>query len=124
VVSQGDSILGIVPDGKKRAEKIYNLVNSYAKDPMKGLKRKELSKVPLRIWCKPAAEGDEEGALPCDDGEEYALCDDEEFSNMEKVVQEHLARRGPGPTPQSDEPLTHRRHYHDLHLSRPRREEL
>ena len=35
----------------------------YAADPKKGLSRQELRQVPLRLWAKPAAEGDDEGPL-------------------------------------------------------------
>jgi len=96
LVSEGDAILRKVPDRKKRVKNIYEIISRYAKDPAKGLTLKELSSVPLRLWCKPAAEGDMEGALPCDNGQEYFFCDDDEFKKMEDVVQAHLARSQAG----------------------------
>lgn len=103
-VSNGDAILRTIPGRQKRVQKIYNLLTSHAADPSKGLSPDELRKVPLRLWCKPAAEGDSEGPLPCDRGEEYFFCSDEEFKKMEAYVQGSLARlaasrAGGGPAP-------------------------
>jgi len=91
-VSRGDAILRRSKRRKERVRKIFDQLTSYAKDAAKGLSKEELARVPLRLWCKPAAEGDEDGPLPCDRGEEYFLCDDEEFKKMESLVQERLAR--------------------------------
>jgi len=92
-VTRGDAILAGGRHRKERVKKLFDLLTSYAKDPSKGLTRKELRSVPLRVWCKPAAEGDEEGPLPCDRGEEYFFCDDKEFQKMENYIQERLVRR-------------------------------
>eukprot|EP00927_Polykrikos_kofoidii_P006880 TRINITY_DN1279_c0_g1_i4.p1 TRINITY_DN1279_c0_g1~~TRINITY_DN1279_c0_g1_i4.p1 ORF type:complete len:632 (+),score=82.66 TRINITY_DN1279_c0_g1_i4:80-1975(+) len=91
VVTQGEAILRFAKDKNERIKKMYKLILEYASDPKRGLSVKELNKVPLRIWCKPAAEGDAEGPLPCDDGEEYILPKDEEISRMEKYLEERLA---------------------------------
>jgi len=104
IVSEGDAILSRVKDGKKRIKKIWELISSYAEDPAKGLTVDELKKVPLRLWCKPAAEGDPEGALPCDNGEEYHFCDDSEYKKMEDVVQEHLARSAASTQKEGEKP--------------------
>merc|ERR1719171_2365503 len=77
LVTMGDAILKGIPDSEKKIKALYDLITSYASDPAKGLKRKELKKVPMRIWAKVAAEGDHEGPLPCDHGEEYILDDNE-----------------------------------------------
>merc|ERR1712079_40587 len=66
------------------------MLTRYAGDPQKGLTRKDLKKIPLRIWSKPAAEGDHEGPLPCDHGEEYFPCDDQEYHKMKQYVEEKL----------------------------------
>lgn len=110
LVTKGESILSKAPS---RIRPVYNLIAAFGKDPAKGPTVKELKKVPLRIWAKPAAEGDEEGPLSCDVGEEYINCGDEEFVKMENFVQERLRQRGErptdGPKPISTEPLMHRR---------------
>lgn len=103
MVSQGDSILSRGRGTKKRIKQIYDLLTFYAKDRSKGLHVDELDKVPLRLWCKPAAEGDKEGPLPCDKGQEYHFCDDEEFAKMDQAVREHLARRKDVPKVEVDE---------------------
>jgi len=98
-VSQGDAILAHAKGRKRKVRRLFELLSSHAADPGRGLARSELAAVPLRLWCKPAAEGDEEGPLPCDRGQEYYFCDDEEFRRMEAAVQERLARRRPTPAP-------------------------
>lgn len=90
-LSKDDAILATVPDRKRRIQAMHRLLSSYAEDPAKGLAVRELSRVPLRVWCKPAAEGD--GPLPCDVGEEYHFCDDDEFPRIEEAVQRQLARQ-------------------------------
>lgn len=66
-----------------------------------------------------ASEGDADGALPCDVGQEYELCDDAEYEKMEKFLQEKLAHpSGNRPTPQNMEPMTHRRIYPDVGAGR------
>lgn len=92
-VTRGDSSLKTVKDKKARIQKIYDVITEWADDPEKGLRRDELDKVPLRVWCKPAAEGDTDGPLPCDQGEEYLFCDNEEFTRMENYVQGALERK-------------------------------
>lgn len=91
-VSQGDAILRNLPGRKKKIKKLFKHLSSYASDPKKGLAEAELSKVPLRVWAKPAAEGDNEGPLPCDHGEEYHPCDDTEFAKIEAYLEERLAK--------------------------------
>lgn len=88
-VTNGDSVLATVKNGKKRSKALFKLINSYAKDPSVGLRVEELyESVPLRIWCKPAAEGDEEGPLPCDHGEEYQILDDKELGKMRDHIEQ------------------------------------
>jgi len=114
-VTQGDAILATVRDRKKRITKIWKLLKSYAKEPFKGLHLSEFRNVPLRVWCKPAAEGDEEGPLPCDHGHEYFFCNDTEYERMGAAVKERLEKRNPATNSRSDtwEPRTplHRRAY-------------
>jgi len=112
-VSQGMATLATVRDRKAKIKKLFKLITSYAEDPSKGLTEKDLRRVPLRIWCKPAAEGDDEGPLPCDVGEEYLLCNDTEFRKMDDYVQQRVAARRDGNIahPLSSEPLKHTRVY-------------
>lgn len=82
----------------KRAQKVKDLLKlltKYAKDPKEGLHVDELNRVPLRVWCKPAAEGDPEGPLPCDHGQEYQVQDDDEFERMRARVEQELAKEPP-----------------------------
>jgi hypothetical protein len=102
LVTQGEAILATVKDRKKRIKQIWKLLQSYMREPSKGLHKSELRNVPLRVWCKPAAEGDEEGPLPCDHGHEYFLCNDTEFEATSAVVKEHLGRRNPASNSRSD----------------------
>jgi len=92
-VSQGAATLARGKDRKKKIKSIYEMLTKYAKDPKKGLTREEIWKVPFRLWVKPAAEGDEEGPLPCDHGMELELCDDAEFNKMAEYVDERLKNR-------------------------------
>jgi len=119
-VSRGDSVLSRVKNKKARIQQLFDLLTSYAKDPSKGLLRQELlTSVPLRVWCKPAAEGDEEGPLPCDVGEEYHIINNTETGKMIKFIES--APRGEYKPPRSkDELPTNRRSY----AGRPRRDEL
>mmetsp|Transcript_3807 Transcript_3807/g.8888 ORF Transcript_3807/g.8888 Transcript_3807/m.8888 type:complete len:560 (+) Transcript_3807:632-2311(+) len=94
IVSQEDAILASGKGRKARIRKIYEMLNKYASQPYAGLTREELHKVPLRLWCKPAAEGDKEGPLPCDRGEEYHICDDKEYEKMDSYVKERLKATG------------------------------
>merc|ERR1712118_597881 len=95
-VSQGDAILRGKP---VRIKKLLKLINSYGKEPKLGLHISELSKVPLRVWGKPACEGDDEGPLPCDVGEEYHILDDVEFQKMRKHIEAVLAEAPAQPAP-------------------------
>jgi len=95
LVTQGDAILGRVSGRKKKIKKLYELLSSYAEEPSKGLRPDELTKVPLRIWCKPAAEGDEEGPLPCDHGHEFHLAPEEEFERMAAHVRGAMEKQTP-----------------------------
>merc|ERR1719221_1652688 len=70
-VTDGDSSLRNAKNSKKKIKDMYDMLTAYASDPKKGLSRKELRRAPLRIWSKPAVEGDSEGPLPCDHGQEY-----------------------------------------------------
>lgn len=91
-LTQGDAILANARGSGKKIKGIYDMLTAYASDPKKGLTRRELrKKVPLRLWSKPAAEGDNEGPLPCDHGEEYFPCDDQEYHKMRQYVEEKLA---------------------------------
>lgn len=95
-VSQGDSVLATVKDKQRRIKSLFDLLTSYAADPAVGLSIDELiSSVPLRVWCKPAAEGDEEGPLPCDHGEEYFILGNEETAKMKAHINKRLERRQP-----------------------------
>lgn len=96
MVTQGDAILRTVPDRKTKIQKLYDMITAYAKSPKKGLMPTELNKVPLRIWAKPASEGDNEGPLPCDHGEEYHIRDDAEFLKMKEYVDKELEARTKG----------------------------
>merc|ERR1711879_752800 len=64
LVTRGNAILRTSKNRVTRIRKIYDILLSYASDPAKGLAVSELGKVPLRIWAKPASEGDQEGPLP------------------------------------------------------------
>merc|ERR1712046_91613 len=87
-VAQGEAVLANVPDRKDRLKKLFKMLVSYAKDPKKGLRREELlTSVPLRVWCKPTAEGDAEGPLPCDVGEEYDVLDNEELNQIKEYIE-------------------------------------
>lgn len=109
-LTEGASSLAREASGPARIKAMFELVTTYAKEPSRGLRRKELRKVPLRIWAKPAAEGDHEGPLACDVGQEYFFCENEEFQRMEKAIQEHLRRRPVLESPQqSPAPLLHTR---------------
>eukprot|EP00931_Biecheleriopsis_adriatica_P089546 TRINITY_DN63658_c0_g1_i1.p1 TRINITY_DN63658_c0_g1~~TRINITY_DN63658_c0_g1_i1.p1 ORF type:complete len:625 (+),score=117.46 TRINITY_DN63658_c0_g1_i1:48-1877(+) len=90
VVTQGEAILGSIKGRKKKIKAIHKHLSSYAKDPAAGLTKEELMNVPLRYWAKPAAEGDHEGPLPCDNGQEYEPCSDEEFHKITSFVEEKL----------------------------------
>lgn len=86
-VSGGDAVLATVKDRKARVKKLFQLLTSYAKDSSKGLQRDELlTSVPLRVWCKPASEGDSEGPLPCDRGEEYDILDNKEVGKIKDYI--------------------------------------
>jgi len=101
-VTNGEAVLASVKDRKKRIKAIFKMINSYAKDPSVGLRADELvDSVPLRVWCKPAAEGDEEGPLPCDHGEEYHVLDDQELGKMRDHIEklEKGERRPDGSKP-------------------------
>jgi len=97
-VSNGAAILARGKGRTRRIRRLFELLSSHGAEPARGLRRGELTSVPLRLWCKPAAEGDDEGPLPCDVGQEYHFCDDAEFQRMERAVQERLARRPPAGT--------------------------
>jgi len=90
-VTQGDAVLSRIRGKNKKIKAIYDMLSAYAQVPQEGLRRDELRSVPLRLWCKPAAEGDDEGPLPCDHGQEYMLCDDKEFAKMSSYIQKRLA---------------------------------
>mmetsp|Transcript_16116 Transcript_16116/g.36126 ORF Transcript_16116/g.36126 Transcript_16116/m.36126 type:complete len:591 (+) Transcript_16116:69-1841(+) len=92
-VTTGGSILRQHPQRKDKIKALYDLVVAYAKNPSKGLGYKELLSVPLRIWAKAAAEGDDEGPLPCDRGQEYEPCSDEEFRKIKNYVDSRLKKR-------------------------------
>merc|ERR1712129_92869 len=79
----------------KRIKQIWKLLQSYMREPSKGLHKSELRTVPLRIWCKPAAEGDEEGPLPCDDRQEYVPMSDEEFQKSEAHIRSVISKQAP-----------------------------
>mmetsp|Transcript_42539 Transcript_42539/g.95665 ORF Transcript_42539/g.95665 Transcript_42539/m.95665 type:complete len:232 (-) Transcript_42539:6-701(-) len=95
---QGNSAMKRFKDKHKRIRQIHKDLSAYAADPGLGLTAQELQRVPLRLWAKPAAEGDSEGPLDCDIGQEYFPCDDAEFSKMtafvDRVVANHT--RSPG----------------------------
>lgn len=94
-VTGGASILAQLGDSAKRVKDLYELLTSFAQDPRSGLAMDELlSRVPMRLWCKPAAEGDPEGALPCDIGMEYELADQNTVDLMEENVQHALKPLG------------------------------
>merc|ERR1711933_708029 len=76
-------------------KKLHKLLSSYADEPQKGLRADELTKVPLRIWCKPAAEGDDEGPLHCDRGQELHLAGEDEFKKMQEFIEDALAKQAP-----------------------------
>lgn len=109
-VSDGHSILRTLPGRKKKIKDLFKRLTSYAANPKKGLTKKELRKVPLRLWAKPAAEGDDEGPLPCDHGQEYQECSDEEFEKMTSFVQSKLGEGNPVDAV-SEEPVLNRRIY-------------
>mmetsp|Transcript_49727 Transcript_49727/g.118534 ORF Transcript_49727/g.118534 Transcript_49727/m.118534 type:complete len:585 (+) Transcript_49727:99-1853(+) len=92
-VTSGDAILKTAKNKKEKIQALYDQILSYAPDPAKGLGRKDLKKVPLRIWAKAAAEGDDEGPLPCDHGQEYEPCSDEEFKKIRDYVDRRLRKR-------------------------------
>jgi len=110
-VTDGDAILRSIPNAGKKIRRLFKNLTSYASDPKKGLTQKELrSKVPLRLWAKPAAEGDNEGALPCDHNQEYQPCSDEEFKKMDNYIEERLkVRPESAAKPKSEAPITHKR---------------
>jgi len=95
---QGSSAMKRFKDRESRIRKIHKDLSQYAADPSRGLTVKELNRVPLRVWAKPAAEGDSEGPLDCDVGEEYFPLDDSEFAKMTAFVDRVLANhtRSPG----------------------------
>jgi len=95
MVTQGGAILGSIRDRKQKIKALHQWISSYADDPKKGLRADELTKVPLRIWCKPAAEGDDEGPLPCDRDQELHLAGEDEFKKMQEFVQGALAKQTP-----------------------------
>lgn len=109
IVSRGSAILR----GKKgRIKKLFEFISSYAEDPKKGLRTDEIRKVPLRVWCKPAAEGDEEGPLPCDVGEEYHVLTEAELNKMREHIEGVRAKMPPKAQDDgsaSAEPLNHSR---------------
>lgn len=114
-VTRGDASLAQIRDAqekKDRIKRMYDMLTKYASEPKRGLTADEARAVPLRLWCKPAAEGDDEGPLPCDHGQEYHLCDDEEFKVMKDYVDDKLAAKralGAGqPVPTGEAP-THQR---------------
>eukprot|EP00913_Durusdinium_trenchii_P028916 g27111.t1 len=84
-VTEGDAILKSIRNGKQKIKKLYDRISAYGTENVLG--RKELRKVPLRLWAKAAAEGDDEGPLPCDHGQEYEDCSDKEFKKMTDFVQ-------------------------------------
>lgn len=120
-VTQGGSELRRLPDKDKRIRRMYRLITQYADAPTKGLRQDELSKVPLRVWTKPAAEGDDEGPLPCDHGQEYFPCNDTDFKTMTDYVEDSMAAqkrlvaegKSTSPAPLLGAP-THRRSYYDI----------
>mmetsp|Transcript_55272 Transcript_55272/g.103639 ORF Transcript_55272/g.103639 Transcript_55272/m.103639 type:complete len:609 (-) Transcript_55272:83-1909(-) len=122
-VSDGAAILRTTPGRKKKILDLFKHLSSYAVNPKKGLARSELRKVPLRLWAKPAAEGDDEGPLPCDHGQEYQECGNEEFAKMTDFVQARLDANTPAPTSgEPRPPVLNRRAYVDS--SGKRRQEL
>jgi len=109
IVSEGGAILR----GKKdRIKKLFDFISSYAEDPKKGLRGDEILKVPLRIWCKPASEGDQEGPLPCDVGQEYHVLTDAELKEQKDHIEALLTKQPPnaqGNVDSSGPPLNHSR---------------
>jgi len=86
-VSSGEAILATHKDKKNRIQKLFALLTSYAKDPSKGLLWEELAtSVPLRVWCKPASEGDAEGALPCDQGRELDILNNTDLKKIQNYI--------------------------------------
>merc|ERR1712129_417443 len=90
--TKGDALFKTGPRGSERLDEVFALVNGYAQDPAKGLREDELDDVPLRIWCVAAAEGDAEGPLPCDEGQQYEHCSEEEAKKIEEYLQGALAK--------------------------------
>eukprot|EP00747_Dinoflagellata_sp_TGD_P206528 gnl/TRDRNA2_/TRDRNA2_80228_c0_seq1.p1 gnl/TRDRNA2_/TRDRNA2_80228_c0~~gnl/TRDRNA2_/TRDRNA2_80228_c0_seq1.p1 ORF type:complete len:618 (+),score=131.12 gnl/TRDRNA2_/TRDRNA2_80228_c0_seq1:46-1899(+) len=116
LVTQGDAILKRKPN---KIKPLFDLMKTFAKDPQKGLTKGELMSVPLRVWCKPAAEGDEEGPLPCDVGQEYEIIDESESKRMKDWIVKHIAAQPkrsqlPPPPEGHERPPQHRRVYPGL----------
>jgi len=109
-VTEGDAILGHIRNRKKKIQKLFQRISAYGKETSGKLSSKELRKVPLRLWAKAAAEGDDEGPLPCDHGQEYEDCSDEEFQKMTDFVQSRLGAAKPEEHPEV-EPVLNRRSY-------------
>eukprot|EP00435_Cladocopium_sp_Y103_P010032 s1917_g2.t1 len=115
-VTEGDAILKSIRNGKKKIKNLYQRISAYGTDRSEAgqvwLSRKELRRVPLRLWAKAAAEGDDEGPLLLclqgitgqQEGQEYEDCSDEEFKKMTDFVRARLETAGHEEEPTSAEP--------------------
>uniref|UniRef100_A0A7S1AAX2 JmjC domain-containing protein n=1 Tax=Noctiluca scintillans TaxID=2966 RepID=A0A7S1AAX2_NOCSC len=107
VVTEGEAILKTIEGREDKIRSIFDTLTSKAKEPKRGLTRRELTAVPLRLWAKPAAEGDYEGPLQSDIGEEYVACDDAEMAKMSEFVRARLAtHRSADPDPKEAQNFT------------------
>eukprot|EP00933_Yihiella_yeosuensis_P030606 TRINITY_DN24231_c0_g1_i2.p1 TRINITY_DN24231_c0_g1~~TRINITY_DN24231_c0_g1_i2.p1 ORF type:complete len:304 (+),score=54.71 TRINITY_DN24231_c0_g1_i2:31-912(+) len=108
-MSRGESSLA---GRKKRIKYLYDKLTSYASDPSKGLTVEEMAKVPRRVWLAPASEGDDEGLLDCDEGQEYQGLNDADVEEVEAYLQHRLANKNATSfKPKSTSPMTHDRLY-------------
>eukprot|EP00438_Fugacium_kawagutii_P025306 Skav201466 [mRNA] locus=scaffold663:53443:59592:+ [translate_table: standard] len=92
-VTEGDAILRRIRNNKRKIKNLYKRIVAYGKTSGQ-LARSELRKVPLRLWAKPAAEGDEEGPFRLEhvdadgedgDGEDAEDGEDGEGGSVDEV---------------------------------------